>query len=232
MSASDFRWAAWLLLGLAVCNVTQSQEPEARVTDSAAVPNPRLLAADEATAIKELQRLAESDPTRIHATTLSTHNRMGWKWRVYLPPGKDWAIKGAIGRIPGLGHQPQERDIISHDIARADQSRIIALEGHISRDPYDGWLLTVEADRSVFSGVEFAVWDLDRTPDIEEVTDYVTGKREFASLTGGPGDIGRVTTKINDELVLVRWRYEPKVDPPPPGPDRRLPGFVVWIEAK
>ena len=58
------------------------------------------------------------------------------------------------------------------------------------------------------------------------------GKREAASLSMYSGDIGRVTTKVNDKLELLRWRYEPKVAPPPPGPDRRLPGFAIWIEAK
>ena len=232
MSAFVFRCVVWLLLSFAVCNVSQSQKTLALATDNTATTNPRLLAAVEAKAIEELRRLAESDPSRIHATTLKTHNRMGWKWLVYLPPGKDWVVKGAVGRIPGRGRQPQERDTSGREIVRVDQSRIVALEGHISRTPFDGWSLIVEADQSVFSAVEFAEWNLGKSPDREEVADYVTGKREAASLTMFSGDIGRVTTKVNDELELVRWRYEPKVDPPEPGPDRRLPRFVLWIEAK
>jgi hypothetical protein len=223
---------------LAVCNAdlfaespksdaTRVKDPKTQLVGGAEVPNARMLAFYEAAAIKKLHQLAASDPKRIHATALSTHNRMGWKWRVYLPPGKDWKIKGAIGRIPGRGHQPQEGDIASQDIMRLDQSRIIALEGHISRDHFeDNWVLTVEADRRVFSGNEIAVWGLD-----EEVADYVIGKRDAASVTAGSMDIGRVRTKTNEELQLLMWRYEPKVDPPPPGDDRRLPGFVIWIEA-
>ncbi len=233
MVTSTVRWAGWsLLLGLAICNVARSQDAENRSTPLATVPIARLLAADEAAAMKKLQRLAASEPTRIHATTLSTHNRMGWKWRVYLPPGKDWTIKAAIGRIPGRGHQARERDTSARDISRVDPSRIIALEGHISRDPFDGWALIVEADRRVLSEVEFAAWGLHAFPDGKEVVDYVIGKRNASSLTMYSGDIGRVTTKINDELELLRWRYEPKLAPPPAGPGRRLPGFVIWIEAK
>lgn len=232
MSASCLRWATCLLLGLAVCNVSHSREPRVQLADGAAIPNARLIAAAEAKAIEELQQLALSDPSRVHATALRTHNRMGWKWRVYLPPNKDWVIKGAIGHIPGRGHQPQERDIISHEIERLDQSRILELEGHISRDPFDGWSLIVEEDRSIFSGIEFAAWDLHRTADSEVVVDYVIGNRKAASLTTFSVDIGRVATYIKDDLELVRWRYTPKDSPSSPGPDQSLPGFVLWIESK
>lgn len=38
-------------------------------------------------AIDELHEAIKKDPNNLHATALYDHNPMGWKWRVYLPPG-------------------------------------------------------------------------------------------------------------------------------------------------
>lgn len=192
----------------------------------------RLLAGDEAAAMKELERRIVDDPHRIHATALHTRNQMGWKWTVYLLPGKAWQINGAVGRILGRGHSPAPRITGEIDIGPSATGRIMKLEGHISHSFDDPWVLMVEADRRVFDANEFAAWGLSsHIPRQAEVLDYLLGKRKARSFEGGNSlAIGGVTTKINDRLQLVRWRYNPKDEKTMLGDP--LPGFCIWIDAK
>ena len=192
----------------------------------------RILAGDEAAAMKELERRIVDEPHRIHATALHTRNQMGWKWNVYLPPGKAWQINGAVGRILGRGHWPAPRITGERDISPSGTGRIMKLEGHISRSFEDPWVLMVEADRRVFEANEFAAWGLSsHIPREAEVLDCLLGKRGARSFEGGGNslDIGRVTTKNND-LELVRWRWDPKDENAKLGDPR--PGFCIWIDAK
>jgi len=207
-------------------------QPDIRREAQGDFGNARLLAADEAAATEELNQLIIRDPSRIHATALHTWNQMGWKWKVYLPPGKDWQIKGAVGSIPERGHALRPSEVTSFDIKRTDPSRVLLLEGHISRDFDGGWVLMVEADRRVFDANAFVVWQLEHQPEKREVAEYITGARRAKSREMSYLSVGSVRTKIDDRLELVRWRFEPHTDAPAPAPGRRIPGFFLWIEAK
>jgi hypothetical protein len=92
-------------------------------------------------------------------------------------------------------------------------------------------MLMVEANKSALPATGHAVWPL--RGKAAEVAEYITGQRKAKSRTvHGLLDIGRVTKKHGDRLELIRWTYAPVEESPPTGANRRLPGFVVWIEAK
>jgi hypothetical protein len=133
------------------------------------------LAVEEAAALAELQRLAAEEPSRIHATSRFTRNGMGWKWSVYLPPGRSWKLRVAVGRIPHWTLTAAPRDEGAYLIERADESRVLRLEAHISRKPGNNWMLMVEADRNVFAQTDLAAWSLEDKPEKVEVLQYVLG---------------------------------------------------------
>ena len=45
----------------------------------------------------ELGKLTIKDPGKVHILALPSNEDWHWRWRVYLPPGKTWAITKAIG---------------------------------------------------------------------------------------------------------------------------------------
>ncbi|TWU04801.1 M56 family metallopeptidase [Stieleria varia] len=193
---------------------------------------------DDDKTLQELYDKINNAPQRLHGMALYERNAMGWKWKVYLPPGKSWQIKGKVGRVPrGVNDLPMSSNQMKAiDIAPSVSGRILDLEGHISSDGHGGeWLITVEADGNVFQGVDFAMWSLRRSEpaseEQREAAEYVLGIRNSGSVSmtrGSELGVGRVTSKINDELALVRWCYELKDE----AEVSDGPGFMIWIAQK
>jgi beta-lactamase regulating signal transducer with metallopeptidase domain len=193
---------------------------------------PRLHAEDEATARAELERLVAADPGHIHATRRASRNPNGWKWTLYLPPGKTWRLYSRSGLIPS-GHdiQPTGRTQ-SYPIVRKDEQRIIELEGFISPNSRENGesQLWIEADRSILQGTDFAVWNI-----APEAAAYINGQTENSgSITYFDLAIGGVTTlnagRDQFRLVLTQRRYREANDKDAAEPEL-MPGFCVWVQA-
>lgn len=193
---------------------------------------PRLNAESDAKARAELERLVSADPGHIHAMERSTRNPNGWKWTLYLPPGKTWRLYSLSGLIPSRHDIQPTGKTTSYPIVRKDEHRIIELEGFIGPNSRENGesQLWIEADRSILQGSDVAVWNI-----APEVADYINGQTENSgSIEYFELGIGGVTTlnagRDQFRLVLTHRRYKKANDKGDVEPEL-MPGFCVWVEA-
>ncbi|MEZ6088423.1 MAG: hypothetical protein R3C05_10430 [Pirellulaceae bacterium] len=186
-------------------------------------------------AMQELQERIRSEPNHIHAMGIYERNSLGWKWRLYLPKGKRWQIKGKVGRIPRNRDFPEDNNAMKAiDINPDATGKILEFSGYVTKTASQtDWLLQVEADTMAFKGVDFAIWSMRRSPpasvEQKEAVDYILGERNASFIGGGNSlGVGNVTTKLDDRLQLVRWVFQAGDQ----ADTQEGPGLILWIEEK
>lgn len=219
----------------------ESEAPKSSRTDDRPLDDgamqPKHYTGTSRRALQQLNNQIKSQPDQLHGLATFERNPMGWKWKVYLPAGKQWQIKGMVGQIPD-GHKSPDSNNVKPmnsvkaiDIAPAATGRILELSGHIAKGDAteDRWMVYVEADAMAFQGVDLAVWPLQGTADQNEVADYILGNKRGLKSEYELG-VGNVTSKVNNELKLTSWRFRPAGSQNAPKALR--PGFVIWIAPK
>lgn len=176
---------------------------------------------------------AKAAPDKLQAIGLFSHNPMGWKMLVYLPPDKGWSLYGAIRPVPfPVLVQPAPEDDHSH-IPAAPRGRIVQLEGSLSINDEGHWQLIMETDRPVIQGTDLAVFSFYRPGDEtrETIARYITRQEPLQSCITGSVGTEHVTRKQNDKLELLSARYVPKSFAGKKTAETLFPGYCVWIEA-
>lgn len=51
----------------------------------------------------EVGRLVVDDPSRVHVARVRTPGEHTWKWRVWIPEGKSYALKFRMSQVPATG---------------------------------------------------------------------------------------------------------------------------------
>lgn len=182
---------------------------------------------------QKLIAAAKAAPDKLQAIGLFSHNPMGWKMLVYLPPDKGWSLYGAIRPVPfPVLVKPAPEDDHSH-IPAAPRGRIVQLEGSLSINDEGHWQLIIETDRPVIQGTDLAVFSFYRPGDETRaaIARYITRQEPQRSCITGSVGTEHVTRKQNDKLELLSARYVPQSFAGEKTAETLFPGYCVWIEA-
>jgi hypothetical protein len=177
--------------------------------------NNRQLAHRNEVLVKENQRLRDElgelsvdDETQLHAIRTSSGEKLEWAWRVWIPEGHEYRLRGDGGQIPKEGW-PHEggtnylRDAGEH-----------VIRYRILKDPRDGKWYGSLSTRGGSVGKDHHEWV------------------EWGSSTSTTGGVGTVTEAFpndRDDIVeLCRHRVSQKnstskIEDP-------AAGFVIWLE--
>lgn len=161
----------------------------------------------------EIGYLTITDRKKVHALGQRSLSEYHWRWRVYLPPGKQWRLCQALGKIPRHG----DRDV-PHASSTIDAGEF-TIEAFFSRN----------ADRQPRFVVAHGGGSSSQTIDEQQLAEL--GKVGFSS-----SGIGQKRTEVFDTLgpiVLIRLRQHEAV-PGSPGSFRTSDepqfGFLLWLE--
>ena len=155
----------------------------------------------------EVGRLTIDDPTKFHAIRVRSDNDYLWKWRVWVPEGREYRINMATQGIPKDGY-PQSQGMITHD-----QTGESWIEYRIVKDPNsNSWTdkLSTPSGSVGSSSQPWVTW----------------GSR----VTSGMG-VGYKTevSEPNGRVVLARERVSKKAKGSGDIEDPSA-GFMIWLE--
>jgi hypothetical protein len=154
----------------------------------------------------ELGELRVEDVTKLHAIRAETDNELEWKWRIWLPQGARYRLRGSGGSIPEHGY-PTSGGAIT---LREPGEQVIRYT--IRRDPRDGqWYGTLQAQGGSV-GKDQHRWV------------------EWSSKSSTESGVGTSTRSFRPEeqVELVRFR----VSQAKSSEDIENPsdGFMIWLE--
>lgn len=194
-----------------------------RKREQAAVEKAATLAATVKTQQAEISRLRGElgyltidDRSKVHVLQLVTRDDFHWKWRVYLPPGKKWALCSGLGDIPLRGYQN----------VRSGWSSI----------PDGEYTIEVYFDRDDEGQRRFVI------RRNEGKTSMSVEEAKFQQLkAAGHSTISAGSSKTHTlepvgPIQLIRLRQHRELPSNPPGTrsfgssDDPASGFVVWLE--
>lgn len=167
----------------------------------------------------ELGFLTIIDPDRLN---LIQTPKEGWhSWRVYVPPGAHYKLRGAAAQIPATGHpHAGQTEIIDVDLPEGE----FTLKARVER-LQDEWTLKVECGRG--QGVMIGV----RDEEMRNWAGSTQGGTEWVTMRGAKGveTFGR-----NESFDLIReheWKVKGAAPFRPPGPKPSY-GLLLWLEAQ
>ncbi len=173
---------------------------------------------------KELRRyrnqlgvLTTQDPTKVHIIALDTYQDKVWKYRIFVPTGKEFAVKSVVGNVP-LDHLPPEKKF--NVIGPGKWTLSFSLTQRTDGKWVERIDRVLEATRhEFFSKIH------DSDVDWQQIT--VTGERQILT----PLD-GQRTYLGDTPIELVRISKPPsrrqlKKDPQAPNL-----GLIFWLEPK
>lgn len=154
----------------------------------------------------EVGELNVQDPTKTCAIEVETDNRLVWKWRVWVPEGAGYKVRGHGGPVSKEGY-PTDGGTMW---IREPGEHVIRYV--IQKDPRDGkWKGGLHANSGHVGS------------DHQEWVDW----KSYSSTSGGVGKTTHVFEP--DEVIeLIRFRASQvnnssKIEDP-------APGFLVWLE--
>lgn len=162
----------------------------------------------------QLGELVVSDPTRIHVLPVELQEPKAWRWRLYLPPSRNYELHEAMSDIP-----PQGVVRGGHSVFRPGEYTVTA---RIQRDEHARWSLMLFYDQGSAS-----------MPFPAEQTDWLERREGGFQTEGVIGTVHGRGTQVfapNDAVVLLRVRASTKVPgggwSAPAGPTQ---GVLLWI---
>lgn len=157
----------------------------------------------------EVGELHIEDKTKLHAIRVETENELEWKWRIWLPEGTSYKLRGFGDDIP-LESFPEMGGTI---YLREPGEHVV--RWLIKHDPKnDRWEGRLHHDGSSVGS--------DTQPWVE-----------WGHWSASGSGVG-TSTKVYDpdeQVELVRRRYTNEKSPPA-DPKDPLPGFMIWLEPK
>jgi hypothetical protein len=160
----------------------------------------------------EIGYLTIGDRSKVHALGQRVLSDYHWRWRVYLPPGKQWKFCQALGRMPRQGFD------VSHGTSSIDSGEF-TIEAFIGRDADGERRLVVATPTS-------------RTSQSLDEAQYRELVKAGYSTTG----IGATRTEVLEAggpILLIRLRQHEPIPGSPGGfrtSDEPQFGFMLWLE--
>ena len=166
----------------------------------------------------ELGYLTIVDPDRLN---LIQTPKEGWhSWRVYVPPGARYVLRGAAAQIPATGHpHAGQTEILDVDMPEGEftlKARVERLE--------DEWKLKVDLSRG--GGAMISCKD-------EEMRNWAGPTQATKVRATLRGEKGVETFARDESFDLIReheWHVKGNTPLGPPGPKPGY-GMLLWIEA-
>ncbi len=156
----------------------------------------------------ELGSLTVDDVTQLHAIETSSGEQFDWTWRVWIPEGKEYRLRGEGGQVPKAGWPEYGGTMYLRDPGEH------VIHYRISRDPRDGKWYGKLLTRGGSVGGDHHQW---------------VEWQSSTSTTSGVGTVTVAFSEDNDSVVeLCRHRVSQKDST---GEIEDLAeGFVVWLE--
>lgn len=155
----------------------------------------------------EVGQLDIEDPTKLHAIRVDTEDELEWKWRIWIPEGASYRLRGHGGPVPKQGYPTDGGTIYLR------QAGEHVLRYRIRRDPRDGrWNGSLHTLTGSV-GKDHQPWV------------------EWSSRTSTGGGVG-VTTRsfeIDQRVEIIRRRVSEKARSSANIEDPAV-GFMVWLE--
>ena len=157
----------------------------------------------------ELGDLNVGDKTKLHVIRAETDNKLHWKWRIWIPEGKEYIVRGVGEDIPKEGWPP-----FGSSIALREPGEQV-VEWVIQYDPEgDRWAGHLQHEGSK-AGNDTQPW--------VQWTDWSSSSHGVETLTKV------FETDKTVELYRMRCTND---DDPPKSADDPLPGFMIWLEPR
>jgi len=155
----------------------------------------------------EVGELYIEDPTKLHAIRVDSNNELEWKWRIWIPKGARYRLRGNGGPVAAAGYPNGGGTIHFHE------SGEVVVRYRIQRDPRDGkWYGSLHSE-----GMSVG---RDEQPWVEWKSHLATG--------GGVGDV-TCSFDVNETVDLIRRRVSEKAKNSTKVEDPAA-GFQVWLE--
>jgi hypothetical protein len=155
----------------------------------------------------EVGELNIDDPTMLHAIRIDTDSELGWKWRIWVPEGASYRLRGYGGQVPKEGYPSQGGTMY----LREPGEHVVRYL--IRRDPRDGrWNGSLHT-RSGSVGKDHQPWV------------------EWSSRTFTGGGVGSSTRSFetDQQVEIIRHRVSEKANSSAKIEDPAA-GFMIWLE--
>ena len=155
----------------------------------------------------EVGRLNIEDPTKLHVMRVDTDNELEWKWRIWVPEGASYALRGSGGSVPQEGFPTDGGTMY----LREPGEHVVRYL--IRRDPKDnGWYGSLHLVGSGSVGKQNQPW-----------VDWSSR----TATSSGPGSATK-TFETGERVEIIRHR----VSQAKSSADIEDPsaGFMVWLE--
>jgi hypothetical protein len=154
----------------------------------------------------EVGELNVEDPTKLHAIRVETDNELEWKWRIWIPEGASYRLRGDGGPVPKEGYPMTGGTMY----LREPGEHVIRYQ--IRRDPRDGrWNGSLHTQTGSV-GKDHQPWV------------------EWSSRTSTGSGVGTSTRsyEIDQRVEIIRHRVSQanssaNIEDP-------AAGFIVWLE--
>ena len=168
--------------------------------------------------LQESRYLKIVDDKMIHATNLPGFGQKSWRWRVYLPPDRQFRIRVAYDNVPANGIPDNSPDRMICELPAGES----ILTSNIVKEN-EKWFLALHSESN-------GVQNFDFTNDIKGTNTNWLSKRGGCSLHVAGDSLTEVESS-NEPFVLLSLRNGLS---PAPGVTAMNPnptdGVVVWIE--
>jgi len=154
----------------------------------------------------EVGELHVADATTLHAIRVESGNELEWKWRIWIPKGTSYRLRGYGGSIPKEGY-PTSGGTINF-LEPGEQ----VIRYSIRRDPRDGqWYGTLQTQ------------DASVGKDLQPWVEWPSHR----SNAEGVGTSTRAYT-AGERVVLIRHRVSQATSSG--GIEDPSAGFMIWLE--
>ena len=166
----------------------------------------------------ELGQLSIEDPTKLHAIEVRTKDAMIWKWRIWVPERMNAQLRFAWSDVPLDGYPAA--DVAEKDNLKPGEQWISVT---VQKAPgIDNWQCALEFQDSKI------IWPIprDRLWFLQRRYSRCAGGVSTSSESDDVED-GRNTFLLRRERVQLEHKPVDAMDDP-----EKLPGFMLWLEAR
>lgn len=155
----------------------------------------------------EVGELSVEDPKKLHAVRIETDSYLDWQWRIWIPEGVAYRLRGVASDVPKEG-LPQERG--GTIMLREPGEHVIRYR--IRRDPRDGKMYGSLSARGASVGKDEHAW------------------AEWGSHVTTTSGVGTSTRAYSPDQVVELCRH--RVSQADSSSDIEDPsaGFLIWLE--
>jgi hypothetical protein len=154
----------------------------------------------------EVGELHVNDPAKLHAIRVETDSELEWKWRIWLPEGATYRLRGEGGPVPETGFPATGGTMY----LREPGEHVIRYV--IRRDPRDGkWYGSLHAQNGSV-GKDLQPWV------------------EWGSRTSTSSGVERRTQSFHPDETVVLIRHRVSQKDSSEKMEKAAEGLMVWLE--